>query len=65
MLDKVREKQAECEQSITTPANTAAQTHEVGDLLFAGVNLAFLCSSAEMERLWEQAKIEEQDECAS
>ena len=101
VLDKVREELAECEQSIATPANTTAQTHEVGDLLFAGVNLARHLGidaeqalraadrrfetrfarveaglreqgrtpgpevRAEMERLWEQAKIEGQDECAS
>lgn len=40
VFDKVREELAECEQALADPADDTAQVHEVGDLLFACVNLA-------------------------
>jgi MazG family protein len=40
VLDKVREELAECEETLCHEAGLAERVHEVGDLLFACVNLA-------------------------
>jgi len=40
VLDKVREELSECRQTAVDQVDPAARVHEVGDLLFACVNLA-------------------------
>jgi len=40
VLDKVREELSECEQTAAANADSTARVHELGDLLFACVNLA-------------------------
>jgi len=40
VVDKLREELAECEQIIADPADPDERVHEIGDLLFACVNLA-------------------------
>jgi len=40
VLDKVHEELSECEQTIAAQADSTERVHEVGDLLFACVNLA-------------------------
>jgi nucleoside triphosphate diphosphatase len=40
VVDKVREELAECEQTIADRAGSDERVHEIGDLLFASVNLA-------------------------
>lgn len=99
VLDKVREELSECEQTMAAHADPSEQVHELGDLLFACVNLArhlgvdaeqalrtanrrFETRFAlvetglreqgrkpgpevreEMDRLWEVAKVKEQEPC--